>query len=42
MIADNDDYYCGSIGGTQIGRETEVLGDNQPQYHFVHHISHMT
>jgi hypothetical protein len=22
--------------------ETEVLGENLPHYHFVHHISHMT
>jgi hypothetical protein len=25
-----------------LGGETEVLGDNLPQYHFVHHKSRMT
>jgi hypothetical protein len=46
MIFEDDDddycYYYGTIGRTQIGRETEVLGDNLLQCHFVHHISHMT
>jgi hypothetical protein len=31
-----------AVGGMRIGRETEVLGENPPQYHFVHHKSHMT
>jgi hypothetical protein len=39
MIGDGD---CGEIGGMKIDRETEVLGGNLPQRHYVHHKSHMT
>jgi hypothetical protein len=33
---------CGAIGGMRMVGETEVLGTNLPQCHFVHHKSHMT
>jgi hypothetical protein len=31
---------CGAIGGMEIGRETEVLGGNLPQRHFIELISY--
>jgi hypothetical protein len=34
------DYDNGEFGGKKIGRGTEVLGENRPQRHFVHHKSH--
>jgi hypothetical protein len=30
-----DDGDCGAIGGIKIGSETEVLGENLPQRHFL-------
>jgi hypothetical protein len=36
------DDKCGAVSGMRIGRETEILGENLPQYHFVHYKSHMT
>jgi hypothetical protein len=35
-----DEY--GAFGGMGIGKETEVLGGNLPQCHFVYHKSHTT
>jgi hypothetical protein len=32
MIGEGD---CGAIGGMKIGRETEVLGENLPQRHYM-------
>jgi hypothetical protein len=37
-----DDGDCGAVGGMRIGGETEVLGENLAQYHFVHHKFHIT
>jgi hypothetical protein len=36
------DSDCVVIGGINIGRRTEALGENFTQRHFVHHKSHMT
>jgi hypothetical protein len=41
VLLDPDDK-CGAVGGMRIGRGTEVLGENLPQCHFLHHKSHMT
>jgi hypothetical protein len=36
-----DDDECGAVCGMRIVRGTEVLGENLPQHHFVHHKSHL-
>jgi hypothetical protein len=36
------DDECGAVVGERTGRETELLGENLYQRHFVHHKSHMT
>jgi hypothetical protein len=38
IIADES----GAVGGMRIDSETEVLGENLPQCHFVHHKFYMT
>jgi hypothetical protein len=37
-----DDNEYGAVDGMRIGRETEVLEENLPQFLFIHHKSHMT
>jgi hypothetical protein len=35
-------HEYGTVYGVRIGKGNEVLGENLPQFHFVHHKSHMT
>jgi hypothetical protein len=36
------DYDDGELVGRRLVGKTEVLGENLPQRHFVHHKSHLT
>jgi hypothetical protein len=36
------DDECGAVDGIRLAGETEVLGENQPEWHFGLHKSYMT
>jgi hypothetical protein len=40
IVPTPDDYYDGQFGG-MIDRGNRSTGENLPQYHFLHHKSHM-
>jgi hypothetical protein len=42
IVPSPGDCDDGEVGGMKIDRETEVLGENLPQRHIVHHKTHLT
>jgi hypothetical protein len=42
MIDNNDSDDSGESVECELAGETEVLGENPQQFHFVHHKSHVT
>jgi hypothetical protein len=42
MVSAPGDFNDGEFGGIKTGRGNQVLGENMPQRHFVHHKYHLT